>query len=109
MGEIKRQALVVGINRYSFLKDGRPGLALHLEKPAGDAEAIAQLLEKPTGELAWDVQRLPEVPEGNKFRVGDMATVSEEELKQAILELFQPEPHHVPDVGLLFFGGHGLR
>jgi hypothetical protein len=41
MGEIKRQALVVGINRYSFLKDGRPGLALHLEKPAGDAEAIA--------------------------------------------------------------------
>ena len=109
MGEIKRQALVVGINRYSFLKDGRPGLALHLEKPAGDAEAIVQLLEKPTGELAWDVQRLPEVAEGNKFRVGDMATVSEEELKQAILELFQPEPHHVPDVGLLFFAGHGLR
>ncbi|MBW4495955.1 MAG: caspase family protein [Oscillatoria princeps RMCB-10] len=109
MGNIKRQALVVGINRYSFLRDVRTGLLLNLEKPAGDAEAIAQLLEKPTGELAWSVRRLPEVSQNDKFKVGDAATVSQVDLENAIKELFQPEPQHVPDVALLFFAGHGLR
>ncbi|MGL4499860.1 MAG: caspase family protein [Planktothrix sp.] len=109
MGNIKRQALVVGINRYSFLRDTATGLLLNRKKPASDAEEIAQLLEKPTGELGWSVRRLPEVSEGGKFRIGDTATVSQEKLTKAILSLFQPEPHYPTEVGLLFFAGHGLR
>jgi hypothetical protein len=38
---MKRDALVVGINRYSFLKDSPTSNAKHLKTPAGDAEAIA--------------------------------------------------------------------
>lgn len=40
-----REALVVGINQYSFLKDTPTSQAKHLTTPASDAEAIAQLLE----------------------------------------------------------------
>ncbi|MGL4501824.1 MAG: protein kinase domain-containing protein [Planktothrix sp.] len=109
MANIKRQALVVGINRYSFLRDTATGLLLNLKKPASDAEAIAQLLENPTGELAWSVQRLPEVSEGGRFRIGDTATVSQDELTKAIQSLFQPEPQYATEGALLFFAGHGLR
>jgi LuxR family glucitol operon transcriptional activator len=42
---MKRDALVVGINQYPFLKDTPTSKAKHLKTPAGDAEAIAQLLE----------------------------------------------------------------
>jgi Caspase domain len=106
---MKRQALVVGINRYPNLKQTATSEAPHLEKAATDAEAIAQMLEKPSGELAWSVRRLPEVVQEGRFRVGDMTTVSEDELSRSISELLHPEPYHVPDVALLFFAGHGLR
>ncbi len=106
---MKRQALVVGINRYPSLKQTPTSDAPHLQKAAADAEAIAQMLEKPSGELAWSVRRLPEVAQEGRFRVGDMTTASEDELSRAISELLYPEPHHVPDVALLFFSGHGLR
>lgn len=106
---MKRQALVVGINRYPNLKQTATSEAPHLEKAATDAEAIAQMLEKPSGELAWSVRRLPEVVQEGRFRVGDMTTVSEDELSRAISELLHPEPYHVPEVALLFFAGHGLR
>ncbi|MGL4501821.1 MAG: caspase family protein [Planktothrix sp.] len=106
---MKRQALVIGINRYPFLKESPTSKAQHLTTAAADAEAIAQLLEKPSGELAWSVRRLPEVAQGGTFRVADMARVSEDELSIEISELLHPEPHHVPDVALLFFAGHGLR
>jgi|JFJP01.1.fsa_nt_gi Uncharacterized protein containing caspase domain len=106
---MKRQALVVGINRYPSLKQTPTSDAPHLQKAAADAEAIAQMLEKPSGELAWSVRRLPEVAQEGRFRVGDMTTASEDELSRAISELLHPEPHHVPDVALLFFSGHGLR
>ena len=109
MANIKRQALVVGINRYPFLRDTATGLLLNLKKPASDAEAIAQLLENPTGELAWSVRRLPEVSEGGNFRVGDVDTVSQDELTKAIVSLFQPESHYATEGALLFFAGHGLR
>lgn len=36
-----RDALVVGINQYPFLKDAPTSKAKHLKTPAGDAEAIA--------------------------------------------------------------------
>lgn len=42
---MKRDALVVGINQYPFLKDTPTSKAKHLKTPAADAEAIAQLLE----------------------------------------------------------------
>jgi tetratricopeptide (TPR) repeat protein len=44
---MRRDALVVGINRYLFLKDTSisPPKPLNLKTPATDAEAIAQLLE----------------------------------------------------------------
>lgn len=42
---MKRQALVIGINRYSSLKQTPTSDAPHLQKAAADAEAIAQLLE----------------------------------------------------------------
>jgi uncharacterized caspase-like protein len=109
MANIKRQALVVGINRYSFLRDTASGLLLNLKKPASDAEAIAQLLENPTGELAWSVRPLPEISEDGKFRVGDTATVSQDELTKAIQSLFYPESQYATDVALLFFAGHELR
>lgn len=105
---MKRQALVVGINRYPFLK-GANDKTLHLKYPAGDAEAIAQLLEKASGDLAWSVKRLPEIAQDDRFRIDGMATVNQEDLSEAILETFNPQPPHIPDVALLFFAGHGLR
>lgn len=106
---MKRQALVVGINRYSSLKETPTSNSPHLQRAAADAEAIAQLLEKPNGELAWSVRRLPEVGREGKLRVGGMTIVTENELSRAISELVHPEPRHIPDVALLFFAGHGLR
>jgi uncharacterized caspase-like protein len=36
-----RDALVVGINQYPFLKDAPTSKATHLKTPASEAEAIA--------------------------------------------------------------------
>ncbi|OCR02914.1 hypothetical protein BCD67_03195 [Oscillatoriales cyanobacterium USR001] len=105
---MKRQALVVGINRYPFLK-GENGKTLNLTNAAGDAEAIAQLLEKASGDLAWSVKRLPEIAQDDRFKIDGRATVIQEDLSEAILETFNPQPPHIPDVALLFFAGHGLR
>ncbi|MEM7578313.1 MAG: hypothetical protein AAF316_00415 [Cyanobacteria bacterium P01_A01_bin.80] len=38
---MRRDALVVGINQYPFLKDTPTSKAKHLKTPASDAEAIA--------------------------------------------------------------------
>ena len=43
---MRRDALVVGINQYPFLKDTPTSHAKHLTTPAADAEAIAQLLDE---------------------------------------------------------------
>ncbi|EDX74163.1 caspase domain protein [Coleofasciculus chthonoplastes PCC 7420] len=107
---MKRQALVVGINRYPFLKNSQTGQYANLSAPANDAETIAQFLEKyGTDEKRWSVRRLPEVIQDKKFRVATTETVGQEKLSTAIRELFNPEPHHIPDVALFFFAGHGLR
>ncbi|MFW9259079.1 hypothetical protein [Nostoc sp. CALU 546] len=42
---MSRDALVVGINKYPFLKNSATGNYKHLTTPASDAEAITQLLE----------------------------------------------------------------
>ena len=43
---MNRDALVVGINQYPFLKDNPTSKAKHLNTPASDAEAIALRLEE---------------------------------------------------------------
>jgi uncharacterized caspase-like protein len=105
-----REALVVGINRYSSLKDEN-GKSQHLEKPAVDAEEVAQLLEKYGN---FRVQRLPEVysPEGTRGvdrdqRPPNLVTV--QILAEEIAQLFNPSGKSIPDTALLFFAGHGLR
>ena len=98
---MRRDALVVGINKYPRLKD-TSGKAKHLKTPAGDAEAIAQLLEK-YGE--FEVRRLPAVKEDNK----PQGFVKLEELKKAITDLFCPQGTQIPETAVLFFAGHGLR
>jgi uncharacterized caspase-like protein len=104
-----REALVVGINRYSLLRDKNRN-SQHLEKPAADAEAVAQLLEKYGN---FRVQRLPEVHlEGKRGVDRDQRPpnlVTMPILEAAIAQLFNPSGKSIPDTALLFFAGHGLR
>jgi WD40 repeat protein/flagellar biosynthesis GTPase FlhF len=93
-----RDALVVGINNYPEIGD--------LPKPAGDAEAIAQLLET-YGDFRV-VRRLPEAKIGGNPCVDPDGEVTFKELQEAIANLFNPEGE-APETALLFFAGHGLR
>ncbi|NEQ70426.1 MAG: hypothetical protein F6K21_34030 [Symploca sp. SIO2D2] len=97
-----RDALVVGINIYqsSDLRD--------LHAPAEDAEAIAQRL-KQYGDFS--VRRLPEAihRETHQPFVGKTLGVKLSQLKQALVKLFLPEGNSIPDTGLFYFSGHGLR
>ncbi len=95
-----RHALVVGINQYPFLE----GTSTSLKTPAGDAEAIAQLLET-YGDFR--VQRLPASLIGEKMQVDPKKSLNKKELEDAIAELFLPEDGR--GTALLFFAGHGLR
>ena len=101
-----REALVVGINSYPFLKKKKLG-DLNLKAAIKDAEAIANMLEK-YGKFR--VQRLPKgYDEEGKERFEPRGTVRIDELKQAIINLFQPPiKNETPDVALLFFAGHGF-
>ncbi len=101
-----REALVVGINQYPFLKDTPTSKAKHLTTPASDAEAIAQLLET-YGDFR--VRRLPASVIDGKFQIDPNKTVKAEELEKAIAELFLPNSDRDPETALLFFAGHGLR
>lgn len=97
-----RDALVVGINTYSYERLPR------LTAPAIDAEAIAKLLER-YGQ--FNVKRLPSVKdkENNTARVGQKTSVTLTQLEEAIVQLFKPEGKNAPDTALLYFSGHGLR
>ncbi|NER46688.1 MAG: hypothetical protein F6J92_08340 [Symploca sp. SIO1A3] len=106
-----REALVVGINRYPLLKDTTTRKPKHLEKPAADAEAIAQILEQYGN---FRVHRLPEVysPKGKRGvdpspTLGNLVKATT--LEVAIAQLFNPPGSSIPDTALLFFAGHGLR
>ncbi|MGB3510567.1 MAG: caspase family protein [Microcoleaceae cyanobacterium] len=103
---MNREALVVGINHYPFLKDffGQPR---HLMKPAADAEAIAQLLET-YGH--FQVRRFPGVSIEDSWQVDPHPKTKNCEitaLKEAISQLFNP-PNNIPDTALLFFVGNSL-
>ncbi|MBN3989285.1 MAG: PD40 domain-containing protein, partial [Nostoc sp. NMS2] len=97
-----RDALVVGINTYSY--ERLPSLTA----PAIDAEAIGKLLEQ-YGQ--FNVKRLPSVKdkENNTVRVGQKTSVTLTQLEEAIVQLFKPEGKNAPDTALLYFSGHGLR
>jgi hypothetical protein len=100
--DMKRQALVVGINRYPFLKFSPTSEANHLTTPAYDAEAVAWLLER-YGQ--FEVKRLPGMPDVSQLN--PTGTITAAELKEAITELFSPQGNS--NVGLLYFAGHGWR
>lgn len=99
-----RDVLVVGINQYCNFDP--------LDTPAGDAEAIAQLLEQ-YGEFNV-VKRLPECTRDDKFQVdpnpqGLEAQVTVEKLQLALEQLFDPKGDNIPGTALFFFAGHGHR
>ena len=101
-----RDALVVGINQYPFLKASPGDKAQNLTTPASDAEAIACLLESHGG---FKVTRLPLSRIDGRLQVDSEKTIKAEELEAAIANLFLPGGRNVPDTALLFFAGHGLR
>ncbi|HAZ43017.1 MAG TPA: hypothetical protein DDW76_10275 [Cyanobacteria bacterium UBA11369] len=103
---MNRDALVVGINQYPFLKDTPTSKAKHLSTPASDAEAIAQRLEEYGG---FRVRRLPETIQEGQRRVAAGTLVQTDALEDAIIRLFNPVGESVPETALLYFGGHGLR
>ncbi len=92
-----RKALVVGINRYPYLKQ-------HLGYAARDAEEIARLLRK-HGD--FEVTLLPEICKGAN-QIDENGTVKRETLEKEIYQLFKPGDDY-PDTALLFFAGHGLQ
>ncbi|MBD2341633.1 caspase family protein [Calothrix sp. FACHB-156] len=104
---MSRDALVVGINKYPFLKDST-GNYKHLRTPASDAEAIAQLLETHGN---FRVKRFPSSIIDGRLQVDPNPNklFKTEELEQAILDLFLPETEKPPETALLFFAGHGFR
>ncbi|MCK5525032.1 MAG: caspase family protein [Thiomargarita sp.] len=83
---MSRDALVIGINEYTNLND--------LNKPANDAEAIAQLLET-KGDFR--VKRLPCVEKEGKLCIDHSGIVGFEQLQQAIVQLFNPETDNLPE------------
>ena len=99
---MSRDALVVGINTYSFLQSLKP--------PAADAEAIAQRLEQ-DGEFR-KVVRLPEAmkTEGDVKQavVAKKVEVSQQELETALEQLFLPDSYQAPETALFYFSGHGV-
>lgn len=103
-----REALVVGINRYPFLKDAT-GKSLPLLKAAEDAEAVAQILETYGN---FRVRRLPEIYLGDARRVDNKQLPPNlpgvKQLEKEISELFNPPSENPPDTALLFFAGHGF-
>ncbi|GAB1545423.1 hypothetical protein NUACC21_80990 [Scytonema sp. NUACC21] len=99
-----RDALVVGINQYPFLKDTPTSKAKHLKTPASDAEAIAQLLETDGN---FRVQRLPRSNIDGRLQVDPEKPVTADELLNEITKLFLAEDGR--DTALLFFAGHGLQ
>ncbi|HLP89637.1 MAG TPA: caspase family protein [Nostocaceae cyanobacterium] len=103
---MNRDALVIGINRYPYLKDTPTSEAQHLTLPARDAEAIAQLLHNHGN---FTVRRLPESLIDGKMQVDPQQLVTAEQLENAIVQLFQPEGDRIPHTALLFFAGHGWR
>ena len=95
---MSRDALVVGLNTYTYLRK--------LNAPAEDAEAIARCLEQQGEFRVW---RLPEAIENSKPRVGKTLQLTLPELQRALVQLFKPSGRQIPDTALFYFSGHGVR
>ncbi len=95
---MSRDAVVVGINRYQYLSN--------LQAPAQDAEAIAQCLHT-YGDFR--VNRLPEVIDQQRPKVGVTTPVTRQELETALVQLFKPKGKHIPNTALFYYSGHGLQ
>ena len=99
---MSRDALVVGINNYSYLSG--------LNAPAIDAEAIAQRLQQ-HGEFR-NVVRLPETIQTQDDRktaiLSEQKSVSQQQLETALEHLFLPKSNQAPETALFYFSGHGL-
>ncbi|TAF50762.1 MAG: hypothetical protein EAZ61_11995 [Oscillatoriales cyanobacterium] len=95
-----RDALVVGISRYTSLSD--------LDAPVRDAEAIAQALEK--SDNPFTVERLPLITdkENDRLKTGKKTTVSRKMLRKALIQKFKPAGATYSDTVLFYFSGHGL-
>ncbi len=108
---MKREALVVGINRYPFLKDKITGEPKHRTTPATDAEAVAQLLEKHGN---FHVRRFPVKGSEGTWQVDPhppsrlVKQWTAKDLEDAITLLFDP-PGEPPETAVLFFAGHGFK
>ncbi|MGD2184337.1 caspase family protein [Lusitaniella coriacea] len=104
---MNRDALVVGINQYPFLKDTPTSQAKHLATPVGDAEVIARRLEEEGG---FRVRRLPEIVKAGQRRVDPKSSQLDADLlENAIVQLFNPSGNSIPETALFYFSGHGLR
>ncbi|BAY60054.1 WD-40 repeat protein [Calothrix brevissima NIES-22] len=103
---MNRDALVVGINQYPYLKDTPTSKAKNLVSAANNAEAIAQRLEE-YGDFR--VRRLPEALQGEQRQVASESLVKLDTLEEAIIQLFNPVGASIPETALLYFIGHGLR
>ncbi|MCZ8192135.1 MAG: SUMF1/EgtB/PvdO family nonheme iron enzyme [Microcystis sp. LE19-338.1B] len=97
-----RYALVIGINHYD-----NPNFLPSLSKPAKDAEAVAQFLEK-TGTFA-NVERLPNrwIPAEKRYEVVP-GKVTGNEVLQALKQILSGEQTENQEV-LIYFSGHGFR
>ncbi|NEQ66888.1 MAG: peptidase C14, partial [Symploca sp. SIO2D2] len=97
-----RDALVVGINTYSYGGLGK------LEAPARDAEAIAQQLEASPN--PFRVERLPGIKDkaNDSLKVGKKTPVSLRQLKKALVRYFKPRGETYADTVLFYYSGHGL-
>src|SRR6476661_1227227 len=102
---MKRQALIIGINRYPWLKDKPTDEGKHLDAPYHDAIAISEMLDRPqeNPDFSWCVENLL----SDDLETGKV--VSADELRDAIRNLFLPNTQTPPEVVMLFFAGHGLR
>ncbi|MBC6480239.1 MAG: caspase family protein [Hormoscilla sp. GM7CHS1pb] len=109
---MNREALVVGINLYPFLKDplGKPQ---HLQRAAADAVALAKMLKEHGGfqvYLALEADPADGSLPVDRDLISDISP-NREDLEEAIGRLFNP-PSEIPgegnDTALLFFAGHGL-
>jgi uncharacterized caspase-like protein len=98
---MSRDALVVGINTYTYFP--------RLNAPAADAEAIAQRLEQD-----GDFQKVVRLPEAIKQSdqkqpiVSETQVVSQIQLEQALEQLFLPGSDQAPETALFYFSGHGI-
>ncbi|NEU84179.1 caspase family protein, partial [Nostoc sp. UIC 10630] len=103
---MKRESLVIGINRYPTLMETPSDSPPHLKAAATDAEAIAQVLETYGN---FNVQRLPAYSQDGVWCVAPQKLVKKTDLETALVQLFNPSGYEIPDTALVFFAGHGLR